>query len=197
MIMIGASIHANSLKFFISFFLFVTLIFQSQAIAESKTKKCKAVDVLAEVYYYTEDHLSIGVYGDDEDKHCQFSINGATKTENEQNLQIIRDVISNIRNLRLASERKNTQVVYDLRRIEPNWIYLIAAPNLKDGIPEDLSKVFEKFHNENSNCIYDFYAHKSPNIDKEIFSCSVIDDQKKILSIKLMIGSYYELLLFR
>lgn len=202
MIMIRASIHAKFFSFFvkifITIFLLETLIFLSHARAESKTKECKAVDVLAEVYYYTEDTLSIGVYGDDKDKHCQFSINGATKAANQQVSQEIHSTISSIYYLKNASKKKNTEEVKNImNKIGNNWIYLIAAPNLKNGIPDNLSAVFSKYTKQNSNCISDFYFNQSPIFYDEIFSCSVVDKQNKVLSIKISIGSFYELLLFR
>ena len=106
--------------------------------------------------------------------------------------------MSNILNLRKAFEKRNNGEVNNImNKIGNNWIYLIAAPNLRNGIPDNLSTVFLTYAKQISKYITAFYLNESFEFSDKIFSCSVVDEQKKVLSIKISTGSYYELLLFR
>lgn len=218
---IRASIHATISRFFISIlfttFFLETLIFCTYARAESITTDCRAVIERAEVYYYTEDKLSIGVYGDEKSKHCQFSINGATYKPNTptdefkfqlEKIKTARDQIYELR--RAFTERKEDQVKEIINNTLDNLVYLIAAPNLRSDSQQtildlrDLRQIVSEPDTDKKfkKCITDFYTKFDLNVPipiqkKPYFQCGVIDEQKNVLYIKFSLRSYYELLLFR
>ena len=94
-------------------------------------------------------------------------------------------------------EKCSDQIKSIVETIGNNWLYLMAAPNIQDGIPGNLSTVFTKYALQIRGFISEFYLGNSPKFDNKILSCSIDGEQNNILSIKLSIGSYYELLLFR